>query len=109
MRFIYNLKINKRKKYEKPILIDCDKDSYVEVDLVHEGKTIKVRRIRKRGNSKSNPVTIFDEYSLFVTVDGKELKSSEAEDFIRKSGVRDFFNACCFLSQDEHLSFLKEG
>ena len=104
-----NLKINKRKKYEKPILIDCDKDSYVEVDLVHEGKTIKVRRIRKRGNSKSNPVTIFDEYSLFVTVDGKELKSSEAEDFIRKSGVRDFFNACCFLSQDEHLSFLKES
>ena len=59
---------------------------------------------------KNNPHKIFECFTRQIFCDGEKI--SDQETFLKQlqlDGVGEWFDKCCFLSQDEHLQFLKEA
>lgn len=115
------LGVSKSEKPKRKILIaDPSEEAYVNVILEECGNELKVERFYEKplctqGNKDSqdnNPHKIFDKFQLRLYYNGEEIKQEEERTHILKchnlNGIKDFFDKCCFLSQDEHLQFLKE-
>lgn len=125
------LGIKKNEPYIKKILIaDEKKEAYIklwlegtkeelELQCIYEPskedtkKVAKGRNKENKGTKENNPHTIFDDFKRKLIVDGEVY--SETGDVNRKlneyqlNQIGDFFDKCCFISQDEHLSFLKKA
>lgn len=116
-----NLGVAKNEKYDKKILItDPSKEAYVILTLEEENCEIQLKRFyEKPSNSKknkastdNNPHRIFEKFDRKLFINGAEIIGLEEQtSFLKKyhlDNVTEFFDKCCFLSQDEHLQFLKE-
>ena len=116
-----NLGVAKNEKYDKKILItDPSKEAYVILTLEEENCEIQLKRFyEKPSNSKknkastdNNPHRIFGKFERKLFINGAEIIGLEEQtSFLKKyhlDNVTEFFDKCCFLSQDEHLQFLKE-
>ncbi len=116
-----NLGVAKNEKYDKKILItDPSKEAYVILTLEEENCEIQLNRFyEKPSNSKknkastdNNPHRIFEKFDRKLFINGAEIIGLEEQtSFLKKyhlDNVTEFFDKCCFLSQDEHLQFLKE-
>lgn len=110
-----DLAISKNEKFDNKILVsDETKNSYVKLYLEDNGKNIELCYFynpveRKKGGSKeNNPFNIFGCFTRTIIFDGEEVQDQET--FLNNykfTDIKDLFDKCCFLSQDEHLKFLK--
>lgn len=115
------LGVKKNEVYDKKILIaDETKEAYIKLCL--EGIKGKIelqciynpRKInRKKASKENNPYKIFDKFERKLIVDGQQIVDLDEENQKLKEyhldQIEDFYDTCCFLSQDEHLEFLKEA
>ena len=116
-KYTEELAIGKNETGENKILIaDESKPSYVKVVLEESEKIIEIKyscppQIGKRKASKeNNPHKIFQCFTRHIFCDEKEVYDREV--FLKElklDGIGEWFDKCCFLSQDEHLQFLKEA
>lgn len=116
-KYTEELAIGKNETGENKILIsDESKPAYVKLVLEESGKKIEIKyscpsQIGKRKASKeNNPHKIFKCFTRHILCDGNEVHNQEA--FLKElqlDGIGEWFDKCCFLSQDEHLQFLKEA
>lgn len=63
---------------------------------------------KKGGSKENNPHNIFDCFTRTIVCDGKGIQNQE--EFLKRlqfDDIKEIFDKCCFLSQDEHLQFLK--
>lgn len=113
-----NLGVKKNEAYKRPILVaDENKDAYVKIVLESEANIIEVQRLysacdrgRKDYSVEHNPKKFFEKLELKLIIDGQEVDNTE--DTLNEIGlnnIKEFYDKCCFLSQDEHLLFLKEA
>ncbi len=116
-----NLGVLKNEKYDKKILItDPLKEAYVILTLEEENCEIQLERFyekpsgskKNKASTENNPHKIFEKFERKLFINGSEIIGLEEQTSILKKyhldNVTDFFDKCCFLSQDEHLQFLKE-
>lgn len=116
-KYTEELAIGKNTIGESKILIaDESKPAYVKLVLEELGKTIEIRysylpQTEKRKASKeNNPHNIFKCFTRHILCDENEVYDQEA--FLKElqlNEIGEWFDKCCFLSQDEHLQFLKEA
>ena len=121
---IYNedLGVAKNEKYDKKILItDPSKKAYVMLTLEEEDCELKLMRLyekpsaskKAKSSTDNNPHRIFEKFILKLFINGEEiLGKAEQETVLERyhlDNITEFFDKCCFLSQDEHLQFLKEA
>lgn len=116
-KYTEELAIGKNETGENKILIaDESKPAHVRLVLEESGKTIEIMyscppQTRKRQASReNNPHKIFKSFTRQIVCDGNEVHNQEA--FLKElklDGIGEWFDKCCFLSQDEHLQFLKEA
>ena len=109
------LAIGKSEKFENKILIsDETKKAFVKLWLEDNGQKIEIcysynPEEKKKGASKeNNPHNIFDCFNRTIICNGKEIE--DYDKFIKEmqiGDIKEIFDKCCFLSQDEHLQFLK--
>lgn len=115
------LGVSKTEKSKRKILIAApSREAYVNVILQEGDDELKVERFyeapsRAQENKESldnNPHRIFEHFRLRLFLNGEEIEQEEEKNRILKRynlyDIGDFFDKCCFLSQDEHLQFLKE-
>lgn len=110
-----DLAISRNEKFDNKILVaDETKNSYVKLYLNENGKDIELCYSynpveRKKGGSKeNNPYNIFGCFTRTIIFDGKEIQDQETFlDNYKFANIKELFDKCCFLSQDEHLKFLK--
>lgn len=114
-----DLNIKKTETHEKVILItDETKEAYVKLVLKSENDIIEIRQVyypakneMQKVSKRKNPNAIFSRFTPELKVNGKEIEAdnivSELEQYGLKD-IKDFYDKCCFISQDEHLGFLKE-
>ncbi|MBE5926551.1 MAG: hypothetical protein E7270_06270 [Lachnospiraceae bacterium] len=110
-----NLAIAKNDKFENKILVSDEKKSaFVKLWLEDNGKIIELCYTynpveRKKGGCKeNNPYNIFGCFTRTIIYDGEEVQDQET--FLNNhkiTDIKEVFDKCCFLSQDEHLKFLK--
>ena len=116
-KYTEELAIGKNETGENKILIaDESKPAYVKLVLEELGKKIEIRYTcppqtgKKKASKENNPHKIFKCFTRHIVCDGNEVNNQEA--FLKKlqlEGLGEWFDKCCFLSQDEHLQFLKEA
>lgn len=116
-KYTEELAIGKNETGENRILIaDETKPAYVKLVLEESGKKIEIRYYcppqsgKKKASRENNPHNIFQCFTRHIYCDSKEIQNQE--DFLRKLQLNDigeWFDKCCFLSQDEHLQFLKKA
>lgn len=115
LQYTKELEIAKNETGENRILIsDETKAAYVKIGLEEKGRDIEImyfcppRTKKKSASKENNPYKIFELFQRTVICDGQEVQNQE--EFLRNLQLNDleeFFDKCCFLSQDEHLHFLK--
>jgi DNA repair exonuclease SbcCD ATPase subunit len=116
------LGVNKNSAYDNKILIaDETREAYINLHLEYEGNIIEIQRIYiptskispnvKKASKENNPYNIFDNFKIKLIINKEEIVEQDA---INKklaeynlNDIEDFYDKCCFLSQDEHLEFLK--
>lgn len=116
------LGISKREKFEKRLLIaDPSKEAYISMAIVTEDCELKLQRIYeepinggvKKPAVENNPYKVFEAFKRKVFVNEKEVMDDEGQEDILKryhlDDISEFYDKCCFLSQDENLLFLKEA
>lgn len=116
------LGVTKSELYDKKILIaDETKESCVGLTLVEGECTIKIQYLcppvkkneKTKATKENNPIKIFEHFNRTIFLNDKTIENkSEQETILQQYGLNDmdeFFDKCCFLSQDEHLNFLKEA
>ncbi len=115
------LGVKKTEAYDKKILIaDETEDAYIRLCLEDIKCTMELLCIynpqKLNGNKASkenNPYKIFEKFERKLFVNGQEIIESDKQNQILKEyqldQIGDFFDKCCFISQDEHLGFLKEA
>lgn len=116
-KYTEELAIGKNTTGESKILIaDESKEAYVKLVLEELGKRIEIRYSyfpqsgKRRASKENNPHKIFKCFTRSIFCDGKEV--SDQETFLKELQLNEsgeWFDKCCFLSQDEHLQFLKEA
>lgn len=109
------LAIAKNEKFENKILIsDETKKAFVKLGLEDKGQKIEICysynpiEKKKGGSKENNPHNIFDCFTRTIVCDGKGIQNQE--EFLKRlqfDDIKEIFDKCCFLSQDEHLQFLK--
>lgn len=115
-----DLAIKQNETHQKLILISDEmKEAYVKLTLESEETIIELNRIYRPSKSKvrkaskaKNPNTIFEKFTLKIKVNGQEIEEEKVNGVLEQyhlNDIRDFYDKCCFLSQDEHLGFLKEA
>ena len=117
-----NLGVAKNEKYDKKILItDPSKEAYVTLTLEEDGSELKLMRLyektsaskKNKSSTDNNPHKIFDKFVLKLYVGGEEILEKDKQEAVLEryhlNNIAEFFDKCCFLSQDEHLQFLKEN
>lgn len=112
------LGVAKNEKYNKKILVaDPSKEAYVMLTLEDKDCELKIVRFYEKSLGKkpsidNNPYKIFEKFKRKLFVNGEEIVQEEEQKNILKKyhldNIKEFFDKCCFLSQDEHLQFLKE-
>ncbi|QNU68090.1 AAA family ATPase [Ruminiclostridium herbifermentans] len=115
------LGVKKNDAYNKKILIaDETKEAYIKLCLEGNKGEIEIQRIYNPEKEKlnkvskeNNPYNIFKKFEMKLIVDGQEIKETEEVNRTLQeyhlNDMGDFFDKCCFLSQDEHLGFLKKA
>lgn len=114
-----DLDIKKTETHEKFILItDETKEAYVKLVLKSENDIIEIRQVYyptknrlQKVSKKKNPNAIFNRFTCELKINGKEVEADNIDSELEQYGlkdIKDFYDKCCFLSQDEHLGFLKE-
>lgn len=117
-----DLGIKKNDKHDKRLLVaDDSKEAYVILILETEDCELKLQRIYEKPSKgkvkkslvENNPYKTFDAFKMKLFIDGQEIiHEQEQEDILKKyhlNDIAEFYDKCCFLSQDEHLLFLKEA
>ncbi len=115
-KYSEELAIKKTDAFENKILIsDEDKISFVKIILDNDGQCIEIKytyfpeKSKKIGSSReNNPHSIFEKFDREIVCDGKKIKDQDR--FLSElelEDIKEIFDKCCFLSQDEHLQFLK--
>lgn len=114
-----DLGVKKNEAYDKKILIsDETKKAYINLRLQNDEDIIELQRIYNpdktnvnRASKDNNPYKIFEKFDMKLIINNKEIVGNE---LIKKklneynlNQIEDFYDKCCFLSQDEHLGFLK--
>lgn len=110
------LAIKKTEAFENKILIsDETKKAFVKISFDNDGQHVEIKytyypeRTKKRGSSKeNNPNTIFECFDREIICNEEKIENQEQ--FLRSiefDDIKEIFDKCCFLSQDEHLQFLK--
>lgn len=117
LKYTEELAIAKNETSENKILIsDATKPSYVRLYLEENEKKIEIEYFcppqgKKKGASKdNNPHKIFGCFKRRIICNGEEIQ--QQDEFLKNiqlDTIKEFFDKCCFLSQDEHLQFLKEA
>lgn len=116
-----DLGVAKNEKSNRKILVaDASRDAYVRLTLVEADCELVMERVYEsrsgiRDNKVSvdnNPHKIFDQFELRMSVNGEQVVREEEQAAVLEryhlNNLEEFFDKCCFLSQDEHLQFLKE-
>lgn len=116
-KYTEDLAIGKNETGENRILIvDESKPSYVKLVFEKLGKIIEIKYLcppqvgRRRASKENNPHKIFECFTRQIFCNGEEINGQET--FLKElqlDGAEEWFDKCCFLSQDEHLQFLKEA
>ena len=117
-KYSEELAIKKTEAFENKILIsDETKEAYVKILFDNDGRCIEIKytyspgKSKKRGSSKeNNPHTIFECFDREILCDGEKININNHEQFLSEiqfGDIKEIFDKCCFLSQDEHLQFLK--
>ena len=116
LKYNQELAIPKNEAYGSKILIpDEMRPTYVKIVYEEDGTEIGVMYDSPNGKKKSatqenNPCKFFESFRRHIFCDGQEV--NEQADFLRRfqlDEISEIFDKCCFLSQDEHLQFLKEA
>ena len=116
-KYTEELAIAKNETGENKILIaDESKPSYVRLCLEEAGKKIEIKYScppqtgKRKASKENNPHRIFECFTRHIFCDGREVQDQEAFlEELQMDGIGEWFDKCCFLSQDEHLQFLKEA
>ncbi|MFR8039673.1 MAG: AAA family ATPase [Anaerovoracaceae bacterium] len=116
-KYTEELAIGKNTAGESKILIaDESRPAYVKLVFEELGKTIEIiysyfpQIEKKRASKENNPHNIFKCFTRSILCDEKEVHDQVA--FLKElqlDEIGEWFDKCCFLSQDEHLQFLKEA
>lgn len=117
-KYSEELDIAKNEAFDNKILIaDKQKPAYVKVHFEDNGKNVEIgyfytppKSTKKTASKENNPHKIFECFERKILCDGQEVGLQEA--FLKSLRMKDtgeVFDKCCFLSQDEHLQFLKEA
>ena len=117
-KYSEELDIAKNEAFDNKILIaDKKKSAYVKVYFEDQGKNVEIgyfytppKNTKKTASKENNPHKIFECFERKILCDGQEV--GVQEQFLKDLGLNDageVFDKCCFLSQDEHLQFLKEA
>ena len=121
---IYNedLGVARNEKYDKKILItDPSKEAYVSLILEEGDIELKLMRLyekpsvsrKNKSSTDNNPHKIFGKFDRKLYINGEEILEKEKQEVVLEryhlNSITEFFDKCCFLSQDEHLQFLKEA
>lgn len=110
------LAVKKTEAFDNKILIsDETKEAFVKILFDNDGKCIEIKytyfpaKNKKRGASKeNNPHNIFGCFNREIICDGEKIYNQEKFlSEIQFDDIEEIFDKCCFLSQDEHLQFLK--
>lgn len=115
LQYTKELEIARNETGENRILISNEtKAAYVKIGLEENGRDIEImyycppRTKKKSASKENNPYKIFELFKRTVICDGQEVQNQE--EFLQDlqlDDIEEFFDKCCFLSQDEHLHFLK--
>lgn len=115
LQYTEELEIAKNETGENRILIsDETKAAYVKIGFEENGRDIEImyscppRTKKKAASKENNPYKIFELFKRTIICDGQEIQNQE--EFLQNlhlNDIEEFFDKCCFLSQDEHLHFLK--
>lgn len=116
-----NLGVKKNIAYDKKILIsDETKEAYINLCLEDdEENNIKIQRMytpaknqKNKSSKDNNPYRIFERFDIKLFINQQQIIGHEnIMEEMKKynlNEIEDFYDKCCFLSQDEHLQFLKE-
>lgn len=113
------LGVKKTAVYDKKILItDETKKACISICLQNEEDIIELQRIYNpvktnlnRASKDNNPYKIFEKFETKLIINNNEIIGDELIkrnlDKYNLNQIEDFYDKCCFLSQDEHLEFLK--
>lgn len=116
------LGVNKNSAYDNKILIaDETREAYINLHLEEEGNIIEIQRIyiptsklspkMKKASKENNPYNIFQNFKIKLIINKEEIVGHDAVNKklaeYNLNDIEDFYDKCCFLSQDEHLEFLK--
>lgn len=117
-----DLGINKKEKHEKRLLIaDPTKEAFVSMTIETKDCELKLQRVYERPSKgkvkksavENNPHKTFEVFRRKVFVNEQEVVSPQEQEEVLKryhlNDIVEFYDKCCFLSQDEHLMFLKEA
>lgn len=113
-----DLGVKKTEAHKRTILIsDEKKDAYVKLILEKKANIIEIQRLysggnisKKGGSVEYNPKKIFEKLKCKLLINGREVEDMDATlNELKLSNIKEFYDKCCFLSQDEHLIFLKEA
>lgn len=113
------LDIKKNETHERYILISDDKkEAYIKLSLELEKTIIEISQVyypvKSRMNKISkekNPNLIFNQFTRKLRINENEIEEENIDAELARYGlkdIKDFYDKCCFLSQDEHLGFLKQ-
>lgn len=119
-KYTQDLAIKLTEAHESYILVaDETKSAYVKLILKSGTDEIELQRIykplrsSKKATKEKNPGSIFGKFKLELKINGCEISDEKEIDekleYYHLKGISDFYDKCCFLSQDEHLGFLKEA
>lgn len=113
------LNIGKNEVYETKILIaDPNKQAFVKLRLKENDKIIELQQLYTPKDNRTavqanNPHSIFKHFESKVFDGIVEITNTdEKAKFLKDNNldnINDFYDKCCFLSQDENLAFLKEN
>ena len=114
-KYSEELAVKKSEAFENKILIsDETKEAFVKILLDNDGQCIEIKytyfpeKSKKSGSSKeNNPHNIFECFNREIICDGEKINNQEKFlSEIQFDDIKEIFDKCCFLSQDEHLQFL---
>lgn len=115
-KYSEELAVKKSEAFENKILIsDETKEAFVKILLDNDDQCIEIKytyfpeKSKKSGSSKeNNPHNIFECFNREIICDGEKINNQEKFlSEIQFDDIKEIFDKCCFLSQDEHLQFLK--
>lgn len=116
------LKVSKMERYNRMILVaDPSQKAWIKLTLCSGQQEMVIiseyvpqeQGGIQKASKDNNPQFAFDKFERTLVVDGKEYcGDKEIQQQFEKYGMDDlenYFTRCCFLSQDENLSFLKKA